>query len=298
MWRAQQCWGLCLSKPRLRNCFLMYTWGPWSLYGLWNVFMQKRQSSSSPLLLPGPWTSFLWLGPSKLYVAKDKMRDAGAETHVVSATSALGSDLLGRVLITSLEGKPGNPCLSLVLCQPGLRFSMFPRDLRLYLLGRDFFQPSCFQARWHFFKESLFSKNRVCYVLKMAEKEPPFVILFSPSGCAGIVQTFRWFMAELQLKLRFSNSKPMALSKWSLVNWHLQMYFLCIRWLSHYTVRDSRKNRGFRVRPNKFKMPHPGTGLIPLWPWANHFAASVCVEGKKEYISQMLWRLWDNIERL
>ena len=45
-----------------------------------------------------------------------------------------------------------------------------------------------------------------------------FVILFSPSGCAGIVQTFRWFMAELQLKLRFSNSKPMALSKWSLVN--------------------------------------------------------------------------------
>ena len=31
----------------------------------------------------------------------------------------------------------------------------------------------------------------------MAEKQPPFVIHFSPSGCAGIVQTFKWFMAEL-----------------------------------------------------------------------------------------------------
>lgn len=75
------------------------------------VYAEKRR-----LLLPpvASWTLDLFslVGPSKLYVAKDKMRGGRAETHVVSAASALGLDLLGRVLRTSLEGKPGNTCLS------------------------------------------------------------------------------------------------------------------------------------------------------------------------------------------
>ena len=131
----QQCWGLCLSKPRHRNCFLMYTWGPWSLYGLWNVFMQKGESSSSPLLLSLLWASFPRVSPSALYVAKGKMRYVRAGIHVVSQRhqpcTALGSDQLGRVQRTSLEGKLGKTCLSPVLYQPGLRFSKSPQDLRI-----------------------------------------------------------------------------------------------------------------------------------------------------------------------
>lgn len=119
------------------------------------VYAEKRK-----LLLPSvvSWALVLFSPGRPLQALCGQRQNEGCQgwdSRGLTAASALGSDLLGRVLRTSLEGKPGNTCLSLVLCQPGLRFSKFPRDLRIYHLGRDFFQPSCFQARRHFFKESL-----------------------------------------------------------------------------------------------------------------------------------------------
>lgn len=80
----QHCWGLCLSKCCLVNCFLMYVCSLWVLSGLWKVFIQKGESSSCPLLLSLLWASFPREGSFSLYVAKRRMRYVSSQIHVAS----------------------------------------------------------------------------------------------------------------------------------------------------------------------------------------------------------------------
>lgn len=115
-------------------------------------------------------------------------------------------------------GKLDMTCLSPLLDEPDLRWST-SQSLRVLDLGRHF---SAFPLLGTETLYLVFWRSTMYCVLRTAEKRSPFVThVFTFT-----VDVEEWFelwgsVAELELKLRFSNSKPMALTS---VLWCANIY--------------------------------------------------------------------------